>query len=199
VEVFDTTTGNVFQIYLPFQDSSGSFSGITYSADGKYLMFSQDSSPTAPNSSYIALANVSSEGLLTDYAHVAVPPNNSFIKCFPNSRPGESACGTFYTPNTAYPGGVAFAKDGKTAYALLNQNNTLTKVDLTRSPLTQGPLIRVGNAPHSIVLDGKTAYISDEGGRVATEKDFQISPPPARPSSPTRRALRSLARSRWST
>ena len=34
--------------------------------------------------------------------------------------------------------------------------------------------IRVGNAPHSIVIDGTTAYVSNEGGRAATEADFQI-------------------------
>src|ERR1019366_7334167 len=36
--------------------------------------------------------------------------------------------------------------------------------------------IRVGNAPHSILIDsnGTTAYVSNEGGRVATEADFQI-------------------------
>ena len=37
------------------QDSSGSYSGITYSADGKYLMFSQDSSN-------VTIANVSAAG-----------------------------------------------------------------------------------------------------------------------------------------
>src|SRR6201996_1008090 len=45
VEVFDTRNGEVLQNYLPFgSDASGSYSGITYSADGKYLVFSQDSS-----------------------------------------------------------------------------------------------------------------------------------------------------------
>ena len=36
--------------------------------------------------------------------------------------------------------------------------------------------IRVGNAPHSIVIsnDGSTAYVSNEGGRAATASDFQI-------------------------
>jgi len=40
----------------------------------------------------------------------------------------------------------------------------------------QGVQIRVGNVPHSIVIDksGTTAYISNEGGRAATEADFQI-------------------------
>ncbi len=172
VEVFDTITGNVLQSYLTLgQDSSGSYGGITYSADGKYLVFSQDSSN-------VTVAKVSEEGFLEDYARVNVPPNNSFITCFPNSPPGSYAvpCGTFYTPSTSYPGGIAIAKDGKSAYALLNQNNTLTKIDLTANPPKQGEQIRVGNAPHSIVIGpyGKRAYISNEGGRAATDADFQI-------------------------
>ena len=172
VEVFDTDSGTVLQEYLTLGlDASGSYSGITYSADGKYLLFSQDSSN-------VAVAKVTSAGLLEDYAQVSVPPNNSFITCFPNSPIGDygRACATFYTPYTSYPGGIALSKDGKSAYALLNQNNTLTKIDLTATPLTQGEQIRVGNAPHSILLNnaGTTAYVSNEGGRVATEADFQI-------------------------
>ena len=133
-------------------------------------MFSQDSSN-------VTIANVTAEGLLEDNAQVSVPPNNSFITCFPNSPPGAYArpCGTFYTPSTSYPGGVAVSEDGKSAYALLNQNDTLTKIDLNAKP-KQGEQIRVGNAPHSIVIDsnGTTAYVSNEGGRAATEADFQI-------------------------
>ena len=101
-----------------------------------------------------------------------MPPNNSFINCFPNSPPGAYAnpCGTFYSPSTSYPGGLALSPDGKSAYALLNQNDTLTKIDLTATPPAQGTQIRVGNAPHSIVIDsdGTTAYVSNEGGRAAT-------------------------------
>jgi len=150
VEVFDTHSGNVLQLYVPFgqngkQDATGSYGGITYSADGKYLLFSQDSSN-------VTLANVSPSGLLTNYAQVSVPPNNAFIKCFLNSPNGPYGrpCGTFYSPGTSYPGGVAFSKDGKSAYALLNQNNTLAKVDLTKKPLKQGPQIRVGNAQQDV-------------------------------------------------
>jgi YVTN family beta-propeller protein len=172
VEVFDTNTGAVLQNYSPFgQDSSGSYSGITYSADGKYLLFSQDSSN-------VAIAKVNQQGLLEDGSQVSVPPNNSFIACFPNSPIGDygRACGTFYNPGTSYPGGVAISKDGKSAYALLNQNDTLAQIDLTANPPTQGAQIRVGNAPHSIVIasNGTTAYVSNEGGRAATEADFQI-------------------------
>ena len=170
VEIFDTNTGAVLQNYVPFgSDSSGSYSGIAYSADGKYLVFSQDSS-------HVTIAKVSDAGLLEDEAQVSVPPDSSFITCFPNSPIGPYArpCATFYTPSTSYPGGVAFSKDGKSAYALLNQNNTLAKIDLAAKQQVQQ--IRVGNAPHSIVIasDGTTAYVSNEGGRPATESDFQI-------------------------
>src|SRR5580658_3350597 len=173
VEVFDTTTGVVLQNYIPIGglDPSGSYSGIAYSADGKHLVFSQDSSN-------VTIANVNAQGLLSDNAQVSVPPNNSFIACFPNSPPAAYAnpCGSFYSSWTSYPGGVAVSKDGSSAYALLNQNDTLAEIDLTATPPVQGQQIRVGNAPHSIVINstGTTAYVSNEGGRAATEADFQI-------------------------
>src|SRR3984957_2320781 len=172
VEVFDTRTGDVLQNDCAWgEDPRGIYSGISYSPDGKYLIFSQDSSN-------VTIANVSAEGLLSDDAQVSVPPNSTFIQCFPNSPPAAYAnpCGTFYTPKTSYPGGVAVSGDGKSAYALLNQNDTLTKIDLTASKPVQGAQIRVGNAPHSILLssDGVTAYVSNEGGRPATEADFQV-------------------------
>ena len=170
VEVFDTDTGVVLQNYMTFGgDASGSYSGIAYTPDGKQLVFSQDSSN-------VTVANVTPEGLLEDNAQVSVPPNNSFITCFPNSPPGAYGvpCGTFYSPSTAYPGGLAISQDGKSAYALLNQNDTLAQIDLTTN--TEGEQIRVGNAPHSVLIDSKgtTAYVSNEGGRAATEADFQI-------------------------
>src|ERR1700744_5753200 len=60
VEVFDTRTGVVLQNYIPFaKDPHGSYSGIVYSADGKQLFFSQDSS-------YVTIANVSNAGLPSD-------------------------------------------------------------------------------------------------------------------------------------
>ncbi|MFZ0559976.1 MAG: bifunctional YncE family protein/alkaline phosphatase family protein [Terriglobales bacterium] len=172
VEVFDTLTGVVLQNYVPFAaDPSGSYSGITYSADGSHLVFSQDSSN-------VTIANVNAQGLLSDNAQVYVAPNNSFIACFPNSPPAayDNPCGSFYSGYTSYPGGVALSSDGTSAYALLNQNDTLTQIDLTATPPTQGTQIRVGNAPHSIVINsaGTTAYVSNEGGRAATESDFQI-------------------------
>ena len=172
VEIFDTNTGVVLQNYLALgHDSSGSYSGIAYSADGKHLLFSQDSSN-------VTIANVTPDGLLEDNAQVSVPPDSSFITCFPNSPIGDygRACATFYNPYTSYPGGIALSADGSSAYALLNQNNTLAKINLTANTPTEGKQIRVGNAPHSILINkaGTTAYVSNEGGRAATEADFQI-------------------------
>ena len=77
---------------------------------------------------------------------------------------------------TSYPLGIAISPDGKTAYVVLDNNDTLTKIDLTLATPVEGTEIRVGNVPHSVVIspDGKTAYVSNEAGRIATAKnDFQ--------------------------
>ncbi len=59
---------------------------------------------------------------------------------------------------------------------MLNENNTLAKIDLTATPPVQTSQVGVGNAPHTVLIgaDGQTAYVSNEGGRLATQKDFQI-------------------------
>ncbi len=173
VQVFNTITGAVVQTYTPPASASGSFHGIAFSPDGTKLMFSQDEEPTY-TTSYIAVADVDKVGHLTNYAEVSVPPSNKFITCFPNSPLGNYAapCGVFYTAYSSNPSGVAFSANGQSAYAILNANNTLAQIDLTSKK--EGTQIRVGNAPHSILIDGDTAYISNEGGRVATESDFTI-------------------------
>ena len=128
--MFDTNTGAVLQNYITQGlDSSGSYNGIAYTEDGKYLVFSQDSSN-------VTVARVGSAGLLQNDTQINVPPNNSFITCFPNSPPASYAnpCGSFYSPYTSYPGGLAIAADGKSAYVLLNQNDTLAQIDLTTNP-----------------------------------------------------------------
>ncbi len=191
VEIFDTKTGKVLQSYNSAmgKDSSGSELGITYSPNGNYLLFSQDSS-------YVAIAKVDpTTGLLSDYAHVSVPIDGSLytiagtpfaytlhnVKCFPNSPPGTDGsyghvCGlTVGTNPSAYPLGIAVAPNGKTAYVVLDVNDTLTRIDLTASTPVEGEQIRLGNVPQSIVIspDGTTAYVSNKGGRIATKSDFQ--------------------------
>jgi YVTN family beta-propeller protein len=176
VDVINLSTGKVTQQYTPFKDKSGSFTGITYTSDGAHLLFSQDNS-------FLAVANVDpTTDNLSDNTHVALAASNAAINCngvtlgLP-SDPVTGLCGQFYTGGTANPAGVAVSADNKTAYVLLNQNNTLQAVDLTNvatngAAVTKGSAVPVGNAPNSVVMNGKYAYVTNEGGRVATSSDF---------------------------
>jgi YVTN family beta-propeller protein len=196
VTIFNTQTGAVVQNYLAAvgTDSDGSTTGITYTPDGKYLLFSQDGYSTAykTGNAYVAIASVDpTTGMLSDYAHVSVPidvDSQNYltnVTCFSNSPGGTTGsinipCGqtvSIVSDNTytSYPMGIAISPDGKTAYVVLDNNDTLTKIDLTAATPTEGSEIRVGNVPHSVVIspDGRTAYVSNEGGRIATANDFQ--------------------------
>ncbi|MGO9518564.1 MAG: bifunctional YncE family protein/alkaline phosphatase family protein [Candidatus Korobacteraceae bacterium] len=173
VEVFDVATGAILQEFVPNSHANGSTAGLAYTKDGSHLLFSQDNS-------YVTVASVGPDGLLTYVIQVNLPVNLNFITCFPNSPPGTTGsapipCGQTVSSNTAYPLGLAISADGKTAYSVLDTDDSLTKIDLTTSPPTQLAEIRVGNVPNSVVLssDGGTAYVSNEAGRVATVNDFQ--------------------------
>ena len=145
VQVFDLITDQILQSFSPTGDSSGSFLGITYSADGSKLLFSQDSS-------HLTVVSVDpTTGLLSGGAQVSLPSPK-----FGN----------------AYPGGIAVSADGTTAYVALNQNNTIGVIDLTKAQPKLVREIKVGNVPNSIVLSGNRAYVSNEGGRVAKSGDF---------------------------
>jgi YVTN family beta-propeller protein len=210
VEVFDTKTGKVLQNYsFKNVDAGGSSTGITYSQDGKWLLFSQDGD-YGP-SGFVTVAKVNTTtGLLTDYAQVSVPidattvtvsgiklpllknanctqtvtmPVTKFVMSAPVGTTGSLAipCGIPVSAasdgtTTSYPTGVAISADDKTAYAVLNFNDTLAKIDLTKTPPVEIKDIRVGNVPHSVVIsaDGKTAYVSNEAGRIAAKSDFQL-------------------------
>ena len=189
VTVFNTQTGAVLQTYKPFGNSSGSSTGITYTPNGLHLLFSQDG---GYGPAYVAIASVNATtGLLSDYAHVSVPLDVNgggyltTVTCFPTSPPGttgsiEIPCGQTVSvvsdgAYTSYPTGIAISPDGKTAYVVLDNNDTLTKIDLTQPSPKEGPEIRVGNVPHSVAIspDGTTAYVSNEAGRIAKATDFQ--------------------------
>jgi DNA-binding beta-propeller fold protein YncE len=176
VDVINLSTGKVTQQYTPFGDKSGSFTGITYTPDGAHLLFSQDDS-------YLAVANVDpTTDTLTDNTHVALAASNAAINCSGiteglKSDPVTTVCGHFYTGGTANPSGITVSSDSKTAYVLLNQNNTLQAIDLSSaatagSVVTKGTPVRVGNAPNSAVSYGKYVYVTNEGGREATSSDF---------------------------
>ena len=200
VTVFSTKTGAVLQTFNPTVGAGGSSTGITYTPDGKYLLFSQDGDFGL---SYVAMASVSSSGTLTNFANIPVPPavdatgKMTGVTCFGSdptkvmsgppakgiSPPGTN--GSFSIPcaysvslfsdqaPTSYPMGIAISWDAKTAYVVLDNNDTLAKVTLGSTPAKSAE-IRVGNVPHSVVIspDGKTAYVSNEAGRIAKKNDF---------------------------
>ena len=159
--VFNTATGQVLQRFIPAfmkgaestTSKAGSFTGITYSADGKSLFFSQDDN-------HVVIANVNPQtGLLTNGQSVELPGPPA------DGRP-------YHNAKSINPGGIAVSEDGKRAYVALNAANTLGVIDLAASPAKLIAQIPVGNAPNSVVIHGKYAYVSNEGGRPATSEDF---------------------------
>jgi len=182
VTIFNTQTGAILQTYsAPYlssgktkSDSDGSAAGITYTPDGLHLLFSQDGN--SGSGSYVTVASVDPHsGLITSTGganplpvQVSVPIDvNSQnyltnVTCFPNSPGGTTGsinipCGQTYSivsddTFTSYPMGIAISPDGKTAYAVLDVNDTLAKINLTASTPTEGAQIRVGNVPHSVVI-----------------------------------------------
>jgi YVTN family beta-propeller protein len=205
VTIFDTQTGAVLQTYSPpylssgktETDSDGGQGGIAYTPDGEYLLFSQDGS-YGP-ASYVTVAAVSpSTGLITSTGgtnpyptQIKVPIDVSAtgqltnVTCSSNSPGGTTGsfnipCGYPYSifsddTFTSYPTSIAVTSNGNTAYVVLDNNDTLTRIDLTATTPAEGPEIRVGNVPHSVILspDGSTAYVSNEAGRIAKAGDFQ--------------------------
>jgi YVTN family beta-propeller protein len=148
VHVFNLKTGEIVQTYVPFQDQHGSPAGLTYSADGQYLFMSQDDG-------YVSIAKVAANGFLTDFAQVTLP-QPSFVY------------------GGAYPNGLAVSANGTRLYAVENQSNALAVIDLTQSPPAVVTQIPVGNVPVGVVISGQYAYVSNEGGRVATAADFTV-------------------------
>jgi hypothetical protein len=78
-------------IHRRLGNQSGSSTGITYTPDGKYLLFSQDG---GYGPAYVAIASVNpTTGLLSNYAQVSVPLDVNgggyltTVTCFPNSPP----------------------------------------------------------------------------------------------------------------
>ena len=161
VIVLNTATGQVLQRFIPAEataespedGSAGSFTGITYSANGSKLLFSQDSN-------YVVIANVDRKtGLLSREQRLRLP-----------EPPADGR--TYFNAKAINPGGIALSEDGKRAYVALNAANTLGVIDLAAKPARLLAQIPVGNVPNSVVVRGNYAYVSNEGGRPAGSDDF---------------------------
>ena len=126
------------------QDAS--YAGLLWSADGKTLYASGAGGD-------IAVVSVDAAGRLGAARKITLP----------KQRTDTNAS------LTTYPGGLGLSADGKTLYVALSRDNALGVVDLASGALTS--LIPVGNAPHSVIVSGGTAYVSNEGGRPTTATD----------------------------
>ncbi len=146
--VLDLATRSVLQT---FTSGSGSFDGIAYNHKGARL-FASDA-----GGDVLDLA-VDSRGMLTKVATIAGP----------QVTPGQGT-DVNSASNNAYPGGLAFSADDRQVYVAYSVLNQLGVIDVATDKVAK--VIDVGNAPHSVVVQGSTAYVSDEGGRRATTDD----------------------------
>ena len=197
VTIFNTQTGAVLQNFAYSGSKTGSATGIAYTSDGLHLLFSQDSG-------YVAYVNVDpGTGMITsNVARISVPldattvnvpgfgpepvlnsatctqtvtmPGTGVTISSPVGTTGSYAIPCGIPETGSYLLGLAVSPDNSTAYVVADGNDELAKINLTTQTLVSQ--LRVGNVPHSVVIspDGKTAYVSNEGGRIATQQDFQL-------------------------
>lgn len=116
--------------------------GIVYSREGQQLFMSDTNGE-------IIVASVDSAGQLTLSNKIALPTLGG---------------------GTSYPIGLALSDDGKSLYVALSRLNSIGVIDIATQKLVSQ--IPVGNAPYGIVVNGNKAYVSNEGGRAATQADF---------------------------
>jgi YVTN family beta-propeller protein len=133
---------NSVQQALNPNDGGAPPDGIVYSQDGRQLFISDTNGE-------IIVANVDATGQLTLGNKIQLPTLGNF---------------------TSYPIGLALSADGKTLYVALSRLNSIGVIDIASQTLVSQ--IPVGNAPYGIVVNGDKAYVSNEGGRVATPTDF---------------------------
>jgi YVTN family beta-propeller protein len=200
ITIFNTQTGAVLQNVKYGKSSTGSANGIAYTSDGAHLLFSQDNSYVAyvnvSTTTGLVTMDVAHISLPLDATIVNFPafgasepvlnsanctqtvimPGTGVTLPGPVGTSGSYAipCGVPYSGTTSYPLGLAVTPDNSTAYVVLDASDELGMINLSTNTLTK--YIRVGNVPHSVVVsaDGKTAYVSNEAGRIASQNDFQL-------------------------
>ena len=146
--VLDLATRKVLQTYT---GGGGSFDGVAYDHQGSRL-FASDA-----GGNVLSLA-VAPDGTLTLVKAISAP------MVVPTTATDINS-----SSNNGYPGGLAFSADDSKVYVTYSVLNQLAVIDVATNAITTR--IDVGNAPHSVVVDGSTAWVSNEGGRRATDED----------------------------
>ena len=147
--VVDLRTHKVLQTY---SGGAGSFDGVAYNHKGTRL-FASDAGGDVLDLS------VAANGTLTLVKTISSPA------AAPSSVPTDVNA----SASNAYPGGLAFSADDKTVYVTYSVLNQLGAIDVATDQVTAQ--VDVGNAPHSVVVQGHYAWVSNEGGRRATGDD----------------------------
>jgi YVTN family beta-propeller protein len=125
-------------------DGTVAADGPLWSADGKSLWFPQTS----------------------DLVHFTVAPDGTVSS--PAVIPLSTTIVNLTTGDTTVPdgpSGMALSPDGSKLYVALNVVNQLGVINTATNQLTK--VIKVGNAPRQVVLAGRDAFVTNEGGRPA--------------------------------
>ena len=147
--VIELATRKVLQTYT---SGGGSFDGVAYNHTGTRLF----ASDAGGNVLDMAVAKDATLTLVKAIASPTVIPT--------------TATDINSSSNNGYPGGLAFSADDKKVYVAYSVLNQLAVIDVATDAISTR--INVGNAPHSVVVDGNTAWVSNEGGRRAGSDDF---------------------------
>jgi YVTN family beta-propeller protein len=162
--IFDLKTGKIVQeegAYPNTLDPAAGEPGEEVGADGP--LYSPDGKTLwVPQTGDIAKFTVDPEtGMVSEKAIIKMPPATN------GPAPEYSTAATH--PGEALASGMALSPDGSKLYVALNGSNTLGVIDTATNEVEKE--IPVGNAPRQVVLDGNTAYVSNEGGRPARPGD----------------------------
>lgn len=164
--VLDPATGRILQ-HVPFpterkgpsskavsslilnanEEAKLSFTGLTFSPDGKRIY----------------LSNVNGDLKIFSVDHGTVAPLTAFL--LPLANKGDR--------KFDIPTGIAVAPDGKTLYVALNVGNKVVELDAETGRVLR--TWTTGNAPYDVVLCRKKLYVSNWAGRIP-DADSLIGP-----------------------
>jgi YVTN family beta-propeller protein len=165
--IFDLKTGKIVQEeggYPNTLDPAAGEPGEEVGADGP--LYSPDGKTLwVPQTGDIAKFTVDPEtGLVSEKTIVNLPPAANGPAPEYGAHPAEAT-----HPGEALASGMALSPDGSKLYVAFNGSNTLGVINTSTNEVEKE--IPVGNAPRQVVLDGNTAYVSNEGGRPARPGD----------------------------
>ena len=126
------------EILNPDERAQLSFTGLTFSPDGKRIYMSNVNGD-------IKVFGVGKDQKVSPLFSIALPPANAPLRA------------------AEIPAGIAVSRDGRRIYVAGNLSNRLMELDAAT-----GKVLRtwdVGVAPFDVVLAGKKIYVSNWGGR----------------------------------